>query len=238
MPLLNHALDLFFPPQCLHCEALVPTHGTLCLTCWQQVQFIADPICLCCGHPFDYALGDGALCGNCLRDKPPYARARSMFRYDDTSRVLVLKLKYQDQLHLAGIYGTWLAKAGREIIIGSDFIVPVPLYYWRFVGRRYNQAALLAHALGKECGLPVIPDALLRMRATESQSGLTHSQRHTNVKGAFDANSNHAPAIKGKNILLVDDVMTTGATLSECTRCLLNNGVLSVNVLTLARTVI
>jgi ComF family protein len=232
------ALDLFFPPQCLSCEALVPTHGTLCLSCWQKMQFIADPICTCCGHPFEYAMGESVLCGNCMRARPVYARARSVFRYDDMSRALVLKLKYHDQLQLAPVYGVWLAKAGRELIEASDVIIPVPLYYWRFVGRRYNQAALLAQALAKKTGQPVLLDAIRRLRATESQSGLTFAQRRDNVKGAFAANEKYISAIKGKSILLIDDVMTTGATLGQCAKTLLDAGAVSVNVLTLARTVI
>ena len=236
--MLQGALNIIFPPQCLHCEALVPTHGTLCLGCWQKIQFIADPFCACCGHPFEFALGIGALCGHCMKETPPYARARSAFRYDEASRSLILKLKYHDQLQLAPIYGTWLAKAGREIIEASDVIVPVPLYYWRFVKRRYNQAALLARALSKNTALPVIPDALIRTRPTQSQAGLSFAQRRDNVKGAFAINPKHKAAVKGKTILLIDDVMTTGATLGNCAKTLLDNGAVSVNVLTLARTVV
>lgn len=236
--MLNGALNILFPPQCLHCDALVPTHGTLCLGCWQKMQFITDPYCQCCGHPFDFVMGENVLCGNCMREKPTYARARAVFRYDDTSRSLILKLKYHDQLQLAPIYGTWLAKAGRELIESSDVIVPVPLYYWRFVKRRYNQAALLSQALAKKTGLPVLPDALKRTRPTESQSGLTFAQRRDNVKGAFDVNVKRKATLKGKTILLIDDVMTTGATIGGCAKALLDNGAMSVNVLTLARTVI
>jgi len=230
-PLLN----LFFPPQCLICNEAVTAHGTLCLPCWQQVRFIADPYCACCGNPFDFAIGKDAMCGNCLRERPPYASARAVFRYDEHSRALVTKLKYADQAQLAAIYGTWLANFGKEAVALCDVIVPVPLHYWRFVGRRYNQSALLAYALKKHAGLPVLPDGLKRTRHTQPQPGLTRKQRQDNVRGAFAVPARHAAAIKGKTVLLMDDVMTTGATLDQCAKTLLDAGAMHVHVLTLAR---
>ena len=175
------------------------------------------------------------MCGNCLRERPPYAKARAVFRYDEYSRALILKLKYADQSQLAAVYGTWLANFGKEVIATSDIIVPVPLHYWRFIGRRYNQSALLAYALKKHCNLPVLPDALKRTRATKPQPGLTRKQRQENVKGAFAVHPRHVAAIKGKTILLIDDVMTTSATIEQCTNVLLAAGAMHVNVLTLAR---
>ena len=232
---MKFLLDFLFPPQCLNCNTVVPAQGTLCLPCWQQVQFITDPYCQCCGHPFDYAIGDQALCGECLRERPPYARARAVFRYDEHSRALVTKLKYADQTQLAAIYGNWLARFGKELVAASEVIVPVPLHYWRFLGRRYNQSALLAHALHKSGGLPVIPDGLKRIRHTQPQPGLTYRQRQDNVKGAFAAHPKRRDALKGKAVLLIDDVMTTSATAGECAKALLKAGAMNVNVLTLAR---
>ena len=233
--MLSHLLNFLFPPQCLICSAGVAATGTLCLDCWQQVQFIAEPYCECCGLPFDYALGKGALCGECLRERPLYGRARAVFRYNEHSKALVLKLKYADQLHLAAVYGTWLGNFGKELVAVSDVIIPVPLHYWRFIGRRYNQAALLAGALKKHSGLPVLPDGLRRTRATQPQPGLTRKQRQDNVKGAFAVHPRHSAAIKGKNILLIDDVMTTSATINQCAKALLKAGAIQVNVLTLAK---
>lgn len=230
-------LNLIFPPQCLMCHAIVPTHGTLCLDCWQQVHFISDPCCACCGLPFDYAIGDGALCGDCLQQHPSYLCARAAFRYDDASKSLILKLKYHDQSYLAATYGRWLAKAGGEMLKSCDVIVPVPLYYWRFVQRRYNQSALLAAALARQCALPVIPDALKRIRHTPPQTGLTRAQRHDNVRGVFAVHPKFKKRLAGKRIVLIDDVMTTGATLEACSRALLKAGAGAVYVLTLARTV-
>lgn len=230
-------LNLIFPPQCLSCDSIVPTHGTLCAECWGGIHFITSPMCARCGLPFDYDIGDGALCGECLRAPSSYSRARAAMRYDDHSRPLVTRFKYADQTLLAPIYGKWLLSAGRELISATDVIIPVPLYYWRFVGRRYNQSALLAQAIARHCALPVIPDGLLRKRATLPQAGLTRAQRADNVKGAFAANPKRAGQWRGKSILLVDDVMTTGATIEQCSKALLKGGAASVNVLTLARTV-
>jgi len=233
--MLTPLLDLIFPPQCLNCAARVGTHGALCLTCWQQIRFITDPYCQCCGHPFDFALGNDALCGGCMRERPLFGRARAVFRYDEHSRALVTKLKYADQTQLATIYGAWLARFGKELVEASDLIVPVPLHYWRFIGRRYNQSALLASALRKHTALPMLPDALKRTRPTPPQTGLTWHQRRDNVKGAFAVHPRHVSALKGKTILLIDDVMTTSATLTHCTKTLLDGGAMQVNVLTLAR---
>lgn len=235
--MLAYALDIFFPPQCLCCDAIVPRHGALCLNCWQSVHFITEPFCACCGLPFEFTLGEGALCGECLRERPAFSRARAAFRYDDASKALIVKLKYQDQLYLASIFAAWLAKAGAELIAASDLIVPVPLHYWRFVKRRYNQSALLARVLGKHIGLAVIPDALIRTRATPPQTGLSQAERRNNVKGAFAVNPKHLSALKGKNVLLVDDVFTTGSTIEQCSKALLKAGASTVNILTLARTV-
>jgi ComF family protein len=236
MPVLNRALDFLFPPQCPTCDTLVPAHGTLCLPCWQGVKFISAPMCHACGLPFEFEIAKDALCGECLKDLPPYARARSVFVYSDASRALVTKLKFSDQLYLATVYGPWLAKAGAGIVPHTDLIVPVPLSWRRFVGRKYNQAALLAHALSKQTGKPVIPDMLHKVKHTPPQTGLSRKQREDNLKGAFAINPRHKAALKGKTVLLIDDVHTTGATLAACAKLLLKNGAMQVNALTLART--
>ncbi len=234
--LLTRALNTIFPPQCIQCDALVPEHGTLCLPCWQAVSFITDPMCECCGLAFEYAYDGQALCGECMRERPPYAQARAALRYDDASRRLVTRLKYNDHTYLARIYGVWLCKAAGGLIGASDVIVPVPLHYMRFVRRRYNQSALLAQAVAKESGVTVLESGLQRTRHTTPQTGLTRTQRKDNVKGAFRANPKYMSALKGKNILLIDDVYTTGATLFACTKALIDAGATQVNVLTLTRT--
>ena len=166
---------------------------------------------------------------------PPYTKARAVFAYDEHSRGLVTQLKYGDQGHLARSLGGWLASFGREVVEMSDVIVPVPLHYWRFVGRRYNQSALLAYAMAKPSGLKVLPDGLVRTRPTRPQASLSRAKRLDNVKNAFVVPKRHVAALSGKSVLLVDDVMTTAATLRECTQALLAGGVARVQVLTLSR---
>jgi ComF family protein len=237
-PLLAAAQDTLFPARCAACRDPVGVHGALCARCWAEMHFIADPLCYRCGLPFEHGMPEGALCGRCMAEPPAYAEARAVFRYDGSSRAQVLALKYYDKTQLAPVFGAWLARAGREYQGRVHAILPVPLHYWRLLARRYNQAALLAHALAQETQLPVWPDALMRIRATAAQAGLTRKGREDNVRGAFKVPAPKRQRLKGASVLLVDDVMTTGATLNACSRALHDAGVRDVYVLTLARTVV
>lgn len=228
-------LNFFFPPQCLICHGRVGAQGALCTECWGKIRFISAPLCAQCGLAFDFSAGDGALCGECLQETPPFVKARAVFRYDEHSRALVTQLKYADQAHLAQAFGAWLFTHGREMVEASEVVVPVPLHYWRFVGRRYNQSALLAYALSKHCGISVLPDGLTRVRPTKPQASLSRAQRLDNVKNAFVMTQRHRGRLQGKAVLLVDDVQTTSATISECAQALLKGGAGSVRVLTLSR---
>lgn len=230
-------LNLFFPPQCLICDSILPKHGTLCTDCWNDVPFISAPICACCGLPLEFAVDANTLCGECLREHPPYSRARAAFVYNEHSRTIIMKLKYQDDAYLAPVLARWMAGAGAELIAASDVIIPVPLFYWRMVRRRYNQSSLLAKALNTHTKLPLHQPALKRIRATKQQTGLTRAQRLKNVSGAFIVPPQYKQDIAGKSVLLIDDVMTTGATLDACTKTLIKAGAGQVNVLTLARRV-
>lgn len=192
-------------------------------------------MCNACGLPFDYDIGSGALCGDCLTQRPAYAHARAAFRYDEHSSKLITRFKYSDQTGLAKIYGEWLAKAGKELLVNTDVIIPVPLHYFRFVSRRFNQSALLAQVLAKKTSIKHLPNAMTRTRHTEQQTGLSKNQRKDNVKNAFSVNKHYTKLIKNKNILLIDDVMTTGSTIEQCTKTLLKAGAMQVCVLTLAR---
>lgn len=232
---LAAVLDALLPPRCLSCGASVDRQGGLCSTCWGALSFIAPPYCGCCGLPFDYAVEGENLCGACMAAPPPFARARAVLVYDDGARPLVLGFKHGDRLHGAAAYGTWLARAGAELLNDADLLVPVPLHRWRLFRRRYNQAAILAYAASKRCRVPVAPDLLTRRRATPTQGGLNRSGRARNVKGAFALRRGRS--VVGKRIVLVDDVLTTGATLAECARILLKGGAARVDVLTLARVV-
>lgn len=233
----GRALDLVFPPQCLVCTDLIEPGGALCPTCWNKMNFLAPPQCDACGVPFDFDLGGAALCGACAREHPPFRRARAVAVYGDTSRKLVLGFKHGDRTERAPHFGRWLARAGADLLAESDVIVPVPLHWTRLFTRRYNQAALLAHALSRETALPVATGVLTRRRRTPSLGRMSPSQRKRNLAGAFAVTDAARDALAGQNVLLIDDVMTTGATASACTRALKRAGAAAVDVLTLARAV-
>lgn len=226
-------LDSLLPPQCLACNAVVAAPGSLCATCFARISFIAPPHCERCGTPFEGAVIDDLVCGACLKDGPVFSRARAAFVYAEDSRALILKLKHGDRTDAAVHLARWLQRAGAELIASCDVIVPVPLHRWRLLMRTYNQAALLANALHKLTGKPVAPQALVRTRATPSQGKLHRQERQLNVARAFAVKSPFA--IAGRRVLLVDDVLTIGATANACARALLEAGAREVDVLALAR---
>jgi ComF family protein len=230
-------LDTVLPPRCLKCGAVVDAVGTLCPACWPAVAFIAPPCCACCGLPFAFDLGPDALCGACADARPPFARARSAFRYDDGSKDLILRFKHADRTDAAPAFARWMAHAGPELLADADLITAVPLHWLRLLMRRYNQAALLATAISRLAGKPAVNDLLVRRRRTPSQGGLGAAARQRNVAGAFAVPPVRRNLLADRRVLLVDDVLTTGATVSACASVLLRAGARSVDVLTLARVV-
>ena len=228
-------LDLVLPPRCLSCGETVPEPGTLCVACWRGITFLGAPCCACCGYPFEFDLGPAMLCGACLAHPRKFRRARAAMRYDDHSRQLILALKHGDRLHLAPALAQWMCRAGAELLAEADVLIPVPLHWTRLFARRYNQAAVLAHGLSVPGGPIVDAECLIRRRRTPSQGKLSASGRRRNVAGAFALNGGHR--VNGKRVVLIDDVLTTGATVEECARVLTRAGAKHVDVLTLARTV-
>ncbi|MDA8229909.1 MAG: ComF family protein [Magnetospirillum sp.] len=231
------ALDLVLPPLCLSCRAIVSEPGSLCPACWQGITFLTPPACAACGLPFEFDAGPGAVCAACAAAPPPFRRARAVFRYDEASRALVLRFKHADRLEGAPAFGRWMARAGTELIADADVATPVPLHPLRLLGRRYNQAAVLALAVGKQAGLAVDPDLLVRRRPTPPMGHMGRSERARNVKGAFAVRERKSAAIQDRNVLLIDDVLTTGATVGECAKALLRAGAANVDVLTLGRVI-
>ncbi len=205
--------------------------GRLCADCWSEVSFIVAPLCACCGTPFEIEVEPGSLCGAWLRAPPAFGRARAVVLYKNVGRDLVLAFKMADRTWIVPSLGAWMARAGRELLADADIIAPVPLFRWRLLARRFNQSVLLGAALSRDADAVWMPDLLQRARATKSQARFS-----ANARGAFRLCKRHSGAIVGKSIVLVDDVITTGATVDACVRALLKDGARSVDVLTLART--
>jgi ComF family protein len=234
-------LDAVLPPLCLRCAEIVATPGTLCAACWQGFSFIAPPYCARCADPFATDPGAGALCARCVSRPPRYRQARAALVYDEESRRLVLPFKHGDRTEMARACGAWMARAGAELLADADIVAPVPLHWRRLFARRYNQAQLLARVVVRQAEnrarLRLAPDLLRRRRWTGSQSGLRAEERRGNVRAAFDIHPRWLPEVAGKAVVLVDDVLTTGATVEACTRVLQRGGARHVDVLTLARVV-
>ncbi len=236
---LGRVLDALLPRLCPACGIQVGGEGGLCPSCWEGMGFIAPPQCHRCGTPFALSTTGTipapaeALCGSCHRDPPPWDRARAVLRYDTASRGMILAFKHHDRTDAAPFFVRMMAAAGGALLAEADMIAPVPLHRRRLFARRYNQAALLASGLARHAGCGFVPDLLLRRRATPPQGRLRRRQRLANVAGAFMLNPVHAGIVEGRRVLLVDDVMTTGATLRACGRVLQRAGA-DVDVLTLA----
>ena len=230
------ALDTLYPPTCLACRAATAAHGALCPRCWSAMRFIERPFCERLGTPFEQDLGDGLLSPQAMADPPVFARARAVARFEDgPARTLVHRLKYSDRSELARPIGRWMARAGGDILAEADLIAPVPLHPMRLWRRRFNQAAMLAREVAHETGKPCEPAALLRVKATPSQVGLSRTQRAENVQGAFRVAER--AQVRGRNVVLIDDVLTSGATVNAAARVLLRAGAGRVDVLVFARVV-
>lgn len=227
--------NLIFPPRCLSCEAAVLDVGALCGSCWLDIHFIDGAVCPSCGQPFELDPGPGALCGACVQSPPLYDRARAVFLYNEASRALVTGYKYGDRTDRAPSFGRWLARAGGELLADADLLIPVPLHWRRLFLRRFNQSALLVQAVHRETLVPVLLDGLERLRSTQQQVGLSHAKRRRNVRGAFAVPDKRISAISGQKVVLVDDVVTSGATIEACTRALKKAGAARVDILALAR---
>ena len=233
---LRLGLDTALPPLCPACRDLVTDSG-LCPSCWGKLAFISAPYCPRLGIPFAYDPGPGILSMQAIADPPAYQRARAAVRYDDIARKLVHAFKYGDRLDLGPLLGRWMTRAGRELFDDADALVPVPLHWQRLWARRFNQSAALAEAIARASGIPVAHAALRRVKATEQQVGLSRAERATNVQGAFRVAPADKAAVAGRRLILVDDVLTSGATADACTRALLRAGAAQVDILVFARVV-
>lgn len=232
---LDRAASLLWPSRSLLSHARGAGAGMLPPEDWVRLTFLVEPLCQRCGLPLDIDLGEPETCAACLARPPAWGRARAALAYDDASRRIVLDLKRAGRRDGLGLIAGWMASAGRDLLAEADLVIPVPLHYRRLVQRGYNQAGWLAQAVGRRAGRPVKVAALKRIRATPSQGGLSARQRRRNVAGAFTVRERYGRHIDGARILLVDDVLTTGATLRGCIRALKRAGAAEVDVLVLAR---
>jgi len=230
------AVDVALPRLCAACREPVDGEG-VCAACWSKLSFIAPPYCERLGIPFPFDPGPGVLSMEAIADPPAYRRARAAVRFDDVARDLVHALKYGDRLDLAPMMGRWMATASRGLTAEADAIVPVPLHWRRQWARRFNQAALLSEVISRASGVPVALTALKRVKATPQQVGLSQSERAINVQGAFRVGPSGKAEVAGRRLILVDDVITTGATVDACARALLRAGAAHVDVLAFARVV-
>ncbi|HLX14570.1 MAG TPA: ComF family protein [Bradyrhizobium sp.] len=230
------ALDIALPTLCVACREPVDGEG-VCAECWAKLSFIAPPFCPRLGIPFVYDPGPDMLSMEAIASPPAYRRARAAVRYDDVARTLVHALKYQDRTDLAPAMGRWMARAGRELLEGADVLIPVPLHWRRGWRRRYNQSGALARVIERQSGVKLASEALRRIRPTEQQIGLSRPQRASNVQGAFKVAPDKQNMIAGRRVVLIDDVLTSGATVDACARALLRAKAASVDVLVFARVV-
>ncbi|WP_341364611.1 ComF family protein [Thalassospira sp. SN3W] len=236
-------LRTVLPPRCGGCGAVTDTVHAVCADCWIGLRFISEPLCACCGYPFELAAddnaGDGILCGECLRKKPAFDRARAALVYDDASRDYLLRFKHGDRTDLTPLLSRWLVQAGRDFWADADIILPVPLHRTRLLMRRYNQSGLLAASLSRQIGIGWHGTVLRRLRKTRSLGGLGPSSRKREVGGVFGVDDGIAKRIglSGARVVLIDDVLTTGATANACARILKRAGAMHVDVITVARVV-
>ena len=243
LSVVRTTLDFLLPPHCAGCDEMVGGDGEFCPACFARARFLLDPSCRGCAVPFETQAGAGpsCLCPSCEDNPPAWDEARAAFVYDDFSRRLVLPLKYADRTENARVLGAHMARAGAVLLDKADFLVPVPLHRSRLRTRRYNQALLLARAAvrgrPRETTVTILPDALHRRRKTAPLASRGVQARAAELEGAIEVRPSVIPRLRGARVVLVDDVLTTGATASACAVSLRQAGVASVTLLVAARTI-
>lgn len=233
---MQAALHLIYPPQCLTCDALVTTDFGLCGHCWRETPFVTGLVCDHCGVPLPGEdSGQPEHCDDCLTIARPWSQGRAAMLYKDNARRMVLALKHGDRLDLARPAAGWMLRAAQPMLVPGMLVAPIPLHWLRLIKRRYNQAALLSGALAKMAGLDHCPDLLIRQRYTGSQEGRDRDSRFANLAAALTVHPRRANRVEGRHILLVDDVMTSGATFAAAAEACIAAGASGVSVLALAR---
>ena len=234
-PGIQTLLHAVFPPECLSCRARVASDDGLCGPCWRDTAFISGSVCDGCGVPMRGDVQDGDRCDDCMSIARPWSHGRAALLYQDRGRALVLALKHGDRHDIVRPAGAWMATVARGIMQSDAIVVPVPLHWSRMVKRRYNQSALIGHAMARELDVPICADLLKRDRATASLDGKSREDRFNELSGAISVNEKRVAQLFGRSVLLVDDVMTSGATLAACADACLAAQARDVCVVTLAR---
>ncbi len=232
---LQALLHMVYPPQCLTCGARVTSDFGLCGDCWRETPFISGLVCNHCGVPLPGEDSAEVLCDDCLTIARPWTAGRAAMMYGDNARKLVLAFKHGDRLDLARPAAAWMLKAAEPILMPDMLVAPIPLHWLRLIKRRYNQAAVLSSRIAKLAGLEQCPDLLQRRRSTGSQDGLTRDGRFANMSEALTLHPRHAKRVEGRHVLLIDDVMTSGATLAAGAEACVAQGAIGVSVLVMAR---
>ena len=231
---LNGAVNALLPLRCLCCDRRVGSDDGLCPVCWHGMAFIEKPVCHRLGTPFAYDVGEDTWSPRAIASPPVFARLRSVAFYEGSAQRLVLAFKFGGRRELARPMGKWMSNAGREFLSPDCRVIPVPLHWVRMLSRRFNQAGALAQVVAAECGATYEPDLLKRRKRTRRQVGLSARERQINVRSAFDIDKARLERLQGRHVVLIDDVMTTGSTITACTKTLLSAGAASVDVLTFA----
>lgn len=230
-------INMLFPAQCASCDTEIVDDMGLCPSCWADTNFIVGGVCDCCGAPLLGEVEDGDLCDICVDAGFAWSKGRAAMVYGENARRLVLALKHGDRTELAKTTGAWLARAAKPLVTPQTVVVPVPIHWTRLLKRKYNQAELLAHEVADVHGLTLEPDALKRVARTPPLDDLSGPARHEAMAQAIVTREHQRATLAGRPVLLVDDVMTSGATLSACTHALHEIGVARVDVAVLTRVV-
>lgn len=238
MKIVHRFIDSVFLPHCLICSNLTDQMGNLCSLCWHKIDFITQPACIICNFPFAYSSYLELKCLACLKNPPDYERAYSLFIYNEASSKLIQRFKYNDKTYLGKYLANWLYQLTKAILNEADYLVPIPIHKQRLFTRLYNQAAILAYYLAKLSKVKVIYDCLLKTKNTLTQISLTKKQRLINLAGSIQFNRLYQQDIYNKNIVIIDDVMTTGATIDQAVKALGFAKPNKIWIITVARTVL
>jgi ComF family protein len=232
---LRYSADLILPPVCVSCSALITRHNLLCPRCWSGMNLITPPFCERLGIPLPaYEGAETHISMQALANPPVFLRARAAAHYGGIIRRLIVRFKFEDKHEPLPLFIKLMREAGRTLLDDADLLVPVPLHRLRLLQRRFNQSALLAKGLSRVSGVPACVTSLQRTKRTRAQVGLAQDARQHNVADAFGVSRSGRTAVLGKRVLLIDDVMTTGATANACAAALLSAGARKVDVLAIA----